>query len=147
MARRRKKHLLSMDPEFRVKQLKALEMRQKGIGYVKIAEECGWASVSSAWHAVQDALRATVQEPTQEIRQLEIARLDGYLEKLQPQIERGNTLAITTALRIQERRARYLNLEVPRKVAMTDPSGQHEASTVLELSDEALAQIISSKKV
>ncbi|WP_163567128.1 helix-turn-helix domain-containing protein [Fodinicola feengrottensis] len=53
-----------------------------------------------------------------EMRKVELERLDGYLLALQPAIERGDDKAITTALRIQERRARYLGLDAALELSV-----------------------------
>ena len=49
---------------------------------------------------------------------MELARLDAMLSALDDKIEAGDTKAIGTALRIMDRRAKYLGLDGPIKIDM-----------------------------
>lgn len=50
----------------------------------------------------------------------ELQRLDYLEEKLAPRLDRGDPQAIQVALRIQERRAKYLGLDTPTKFVIDD---------------------------
>lgn len=102
------------------RQRQALELRKAGAGYQQIADKLGFASPSGAHKAVLSAIRKTLQEPADDVRKLEVERLDKYLLALAPQIANGNQGAIDRALRIQERRARLLGLDAPAKVEIKD---------------------------
>lgn len=122
------------------KQRQALELRKGGVSYAAIATRLGYRGASGAWHAVRAALRKTLQEPADELRQLELERLDGMLLGIAPQVSRGNFGAIDRALKIMERRARLLGLDAPVKVAPTNPAGDKPYSAE-DLSDDDLARI------
>lgn len=64
------------------------------------------------------ALRATLQEPADELRSLELERLDRLLLGVWSQAAKGNQGAVDRALKIMERRARLLGLDAPTKQAL-----------------------------
>ena len=101
------------------RQLKALTLRKAGVGYWAIAEACGYKDHSGAWRAVKAALKKTLQEPADELRTLELARLDDMLKAIAPHVAAGNLTAIDRALKIQERRSRLLGLDAPSKTDLT----------------------------
>lgn len=98
------------------RQRRALEFRKGGATYDLIARELGYATPSGAAKAVKTALRRTIQEPADEVRQLEIARLDKMLAAHWPAVLKGNVPSTLVALRIQERRAKLLGLDAPAKI-------------------------------
>ena len=101
------------------KQAKALALRKAGVSYVGIAEALGYASGSGAFKAVSSGLKKTLQEPADELRTLELARLDDMLKAIAPHVSAGNLTAIDRALKIQERRAKLLGLDAPVKQDIT----------------------------
>jgi len=97
---------------------KALEMRRDGASYVEIQEALGYASHSGAYQAVRDALSALNVELTEEVRQLEVARLDRMLARLMPLIDRPDPDlgAMDRVLAIMARRSSFLGLDAPKKL-------------------------------
>lgn len=95
------------------RQLQALELRKAGLTYARIAEICGYASKIGAHKAVQAAIRSTLREVAEDVRSLEIDRLDALLTGVYPQAIKGNQGAIDRVLRIMERRAKLLGLDAP----------------------------------
>jgi hypothetical protein len=93
------------------RQLRALELRKAGATYDMIAGALGYAHRSGAAQAVQAALKAVVREPAEEVRTLELERLDAMLMALWPAVRNGNFGASAQALRIMERRAKLLGLD------------------------------------
>lgn len=105
------------------KQRQALELRKGGVGYRAIADRLGYKSPSSAHEAVETALRRTIQEPADEVRKLELERLDSLLMAMWPQAiatkeKAANPLAVDRVLRIMARRAAYLGLDAPVKFSI-----------------------------
>lgn len=62
------------------------------------------------------ALRARMQEPAEDVRRMEIERLDRMLNAMWEKIDEGDEKAITAGLKVMERRARLLGLDAPMKV-------------------------------
>jgi hypothetical protein len=96
--------------------LRALELRRDGKTFPEIAYELGYSAVSSAYEAVMTALKDTLREPAEEVRKLELDRLDAMLNAIWPQALSGDLKAIDSVLRLMDRRARYLGLDAPVRV-------------------------------
>ena len=105
------------------RQAKALELRKQGKGFVEIAKTLGYGGPSGAHKAVMTALKKTLQEPADELRTMELERLDALHAALWPQAIAGKWLAVDRVLSVMERRAKLLGLDAPTKVAPTDPTG------------------------
>ena len=101
------------------KQRQALELRKAGVSYVMIAEKLGYRGPSGAHAAVASGLKRTLQEPADELRKLEVERLDSMLLAINAQVKQGNHGAIDRALRIMERRAKLLGLDAPTRQDVT----------------------------
>jgi len=119
------------------KRRQALELRKAGASYEQIAESLGYRSKSGAHDAVTGALRDMLREPAEQVRTLELSRLDDMLMSIWARVRSGDVSAIDRALRLSERRARLLGLDAPVKVAPTDPSGESEYGGI---SDEQRAE-------
>ena len=91
--------------------LQALTLRKAGASYEAIARQCGYASRSGAYQAVQRELRRTMQEPAEDVRQLELARLDDLYRAMVPKALTGDTWSVDRCLKIMERRALLLGLD------------------------------------
>jgi len=117
----------------------ALELRKGGASFPEIARALGYAAPAGAYQAVMSALRKTLKEPAEEVRTLEVARLDAMLLALWAQVKQGNQGAIDKALKVEERRARLLGLDAPTKIAPTNPSGEQEYASLTD--DERLERI------
>ena len=115
------------------RQKQALELRATGKSYDYIAAELGYASASGAYSAVEAAILRTQQEPADHVRVMELRLTDKLLAKLVDRLDSPGSLpasdlrALTdSTLRVMDRRAKYLGIDQPVKVAPTDPTGEHE---------------------
>ncbi|WP_327333709.1 hypothetical protein [Streptomyces anulatus] len=119
------------------REAEAARLRSLGWTYQRIADHLGWANKGDAHHAVSKVLRDTVQEAGDELRALELTRLDRLeiaanevLEREHVTVSNGRIVvlgesplpddapvlaAIDRLLKIQERRARLLGLDAPTK--------------------------------
>ena len=119
----------------------AARLRTRGYSYQQIADELGWVSRGDAYRAVQRVLADTVKEAGDEVRAIELARLDGLhvaamdvLEREHVTVSNGRIVvlgdaplpddgpvlaAIDRLLKIQERRAKLLGLDAPTKQAIS----------------------------
>ncbi|RKN61873.1 hypothetical protein D7231_31875 [Streptomyces klenkii] len=127
-------------PETARRDAEAAALRARGLSYRQIADELGVAR-TTAHEMVERALQAIVQEPAEQVRQLELDRLDhmyrsalGVLERRHVTVSQGRIVkaddgepleddgpvlqAIDRMLRIQERRARLLGLDAPSRVSV-----------------------------
>lgn len=70
--------------------------------------------------AIRDQWKLNQTQPYDAWVTRELQRLDYLEEKLAPRLDRGDPQAIQTALRIQERRAKYLGLDSPTRFVIDD---------------------------
>lgn len=120
---------------------RAAELRSKGWTYPRIAAELGFNHRADAHNAVKRVLNETVREAGEDVRTLELERLDRLeaaanevLEREHVTVSNGRVVvlhetplpddgpvlaAIDRLLKIQERRARLLGLDAPTKQAIT----------------------------
>jgi hypothetical protein len=95
--------------------VRAFELRKTGSSYRQIAQalaidtHTAWADVA----AELGALRGQTVEQAQELRALELERLDGMTAGLWPQVREGSPPAVSAAVRVSERRSRLLGLDAP----------------------------------
>jgi len=98
------------------RQLRALALRKRGTSYDAIAAALGYAGKSGAYKAVARALHETLREATEEVRALELGRLDIMLTSVWDRAAGGDCHAIEIVLKLQDRRAKLLGLDQPLRV-------------------------------
>lgn len=103
--------------------MEALRLRILGEPYDAIAQQLGFASRSGAHRAVMSALAKTLREPAEELRTLELERLDTLMRPLMERAKEGSQTAVDRILRIMERRAKLLGLDAPEKREITGADG------------------------
>ncbi len=96
-----------------VRRGEALQLRLGGASFRQIADKLDFGGPSGAFKAVDQALKDYLQEPADQLRQLELARLDAWTLSLAPACNAGDTDAIRTALRVMERRTKLTGLDAP----------------------------------
>lgn len=101
--------------------LLALELRKGGASYRAIAEnaEVGVKTPSGAFRLIQRALKLTLQEPADDVRRIELERLDRLQLAHWTPAKRGDPTATARVLEIMRMRARLLGLEAPVKLDHT----------------------------
>jgi len=115
----------------------AMRLTGKSLGFIAQAEG---VSKTTVFNDIEAVIKAKTEVPAQQVREMELDRLDLLLDKLMPRVEQGDVQAIQTALKVMDRRAKFLGLDAPTKQDVTvhqpDPMG-----TVLgELLREAQAR-------
>jgi hypothetical protein len=121
------------------KQIQALQLRRAGAGYEEIARQVGYRNSSGAYKAVRAALLKTLQEPSEDVRKLELERLDRLMLGIWPAAIGGNLEALDRVLKIMKHRAEITGLIV-NKTALTTPDGEQSYEPV----DDESARIIFS---
>lgn len=115
------------DPDVIDKERRVLELRRAGLTFDVIAQEVGYSNASGAYHAFTRAMKRTLQQAgADELRELELDRLDRLQRFAWPQATQGNLRAIDSILRIMARRARLLGLDAPIKQEVTTFEGGTE---------------------
>jgi hypothetical protein len=95
-----------------------LELRLAGASYDQIGAALGLKTRSGAYRMVERVLARLVQEPADQVRALELARLDSWLTRITPLIHQGSLDALDRGLKIMARRAALLGLDMPVKMDM-----------------------------
>ncbi len=100
-------------------QAEALRLRLAGNTYPEIAKLQGCA-LSSAHDRVQKALRDTLREPADQLREMDLGRLDAMLAALWPTAigddgEPPNPRSVDRVLNILKQRADLLGLNAPNR--------------------------------
>ncbi len=141
------------------KRAQALELRKRGYSYRAIAEDLGFASESGARKTIElglKALRDTVAESAEEMRAIELERLDAMLKAMWPAVtatthvvgmsEEGpidapgpDTRQVQAAIKLMERRAKLMGLDSATKLAGHD-GGPLQTINVPEIVRAALAR-------
>lgn len=96
-------------------QRRALELRLTGMSHRAIAEALGVSDHTTIGKRVNTALKEITREPAEAVRDMELERLDRMLVAIWDKVAGGDVAALDRALKIQDRRARYLGLDAPTK--------------------------------
>ena len=98
----------------------AIMLRRSGWTFERIGQKLG-ITTSRAHSLVNEALveaRKQVSDVADELRVVEISRLDGLLEKFYPKAMKGDDQAAHRVLKIAERRAKLLGLDAPVRTSL-----------------------------
>jgi DNA-binding CsgD family transcriptional regulator len=104
------------------KERQALELRKAGATFDEIADALGM-SKNGVWKAVTRALKSMTAEPAEELRSLEVARLDTMQRGLWNDARKGKVAAVDRVIKISERRSKLLGLDAPTKAEVTGKDG------------------------
>lgn len=110
----------------REREKEAVTLRIGGASFDEIAERLGYHDKSGARKAVVRILERYAPEPLEELRRLELARLDEALAGIWSRVKDGDLEAVETFLRISTRRARLLGLDAPASLRII-PEGLIDA--------------------
>lgn len=119
----------------------ALAMRKGGATYRAIAAKLG-VNVRTAFDYVQAelvALRETTIADAHSLRTLELERCDDLYAHLQRRIAKGDPFAISVALKVLERRAKLLGIDVPEKMEFIGALTAVSAEQIAKMSDTEIA--------
>jgi hypothetical protein len=136
--------LSGQDEVIAERRVRALSLRKSGASYRTIASQLG-IDVATAWCDVQAELGALRDQATalaEDVRELELRRLDDWTLAMTPEARKGNVKAVFALVKIQERRARLLGLDAPTKV---DHSGQIDLGPAAERIAGLLGEIAAAR--
>jgi hypothetical protein len=102
--------------ELEAKEAKVLELRRAGFTFQRIAEEVGYATPSGAQRALERIMTRNVPQAPEEFRWQELDRLDRMQVALWPRAMKGDDRAISTIVRLMERRARLVGIDAPQRI-------------------------------
>lgn len=102
----------------RERELRALELRRAGCSYREIAQTMG-LSISKVHRHVKrayDRLLHQVEDAAEDVRAVELDRLDRLLRGIWQRAAGGDVRAIDRVLKIMERRAAIMGTDAPRRL-------------------------------
>lgn len=133
-----------------VRRLKALELRKEGKSYQEIANILS-SNFSQVYTDIGIVLRKEIEKRTKtqlsQVVQLELERLDALFEKAWEQIKANNVVAIDKALKIMERRAKYLGLDAPAKSVVGEDPEKPFRGDKIKLKAMLITMIKNKQKV
>ena len=103
-------------PELVDREMKVLELRRAGLTWQRIAEEVGYADHTGAYAAYKRAIKRTLQQPADELRQQELDRIDRLQLAAWPNAMKGDVKSILAIAKLMERRAKLTGLDMPIKI-------------------------------
>lgn len=101
------------------KRKQALQLALAGVDYQTIADTVGYNSRQAAHKAVKSAIDMTIKPMAEDVKQMQLARLDKMLTAIWSQVTKGNLSAIDRAIKLEERRARLMGADAPTKTDVT----------------------------
>ena len=147
----------SDQPQIMARRLRAIELRKTGLSLEKIAavirEEFQNPSYNRGRagedvNAVLKELKKASVQDANELRQMEVERLDDYLARIFPQIKTGSIRAVRLGVSISERRCKMLGLDAPVQVQVEEIVNRELSSLIdnLEplLSREVYEQVLEA---
>lgn len=100
----------------------ALAYRLQGFSFKAIGEAMN-VSMQRAHSLVEQALKSTLHDPADEVRNLELVRLDELLIGSFAAARSGDALAVDRVLKIMDRRAKMLGLDAPQSLEVMGKDG------------------------
>jgi len=119
-----------------------LDLRVQGYSLRAIADKLGMHH-SSVGEAITAELDALTREPAEQLRTVELERMDAMLVALWPKVEGGDVASIQAALGVMQRRSKLLGLDAPVKTVNDNKhsGGDGAPIRVTVTPEQALAEL------
>lgn len=105
----------------KLKRTRAVELAAAGHSYDQIAHEVGFSHRGSAHRAVYKALGEREAEAVDDLRRLELDRLDALQTALWGRAMRGEVAAANLVLKVIDQRVRVLGLQTAKSMKSASP--------------------------
>ena len=103
---------------------RAVELKSAGLTYEAIATKLGYANRGTVFRVVSEALKTQTVEAVEELRSLEVERLDKLQLALWPAAMAGDVPSVIAATRIIMARCHLLGLEGPGLLGVENPGSR-----------------------
>lgn len=117
-----------------------IDLRKAGHSIREVAEVLH-ISKSTVQRRQDAALSRIPVNDREELRKLEVLRLDRYLAALDTRVQTGDAQAIQAALRVADRRAKLLGLDAPTVVEATVTQTTQQDMELAEMIRDAQARV------
>jgi DNA-binding CsgD family transcriptional regulator len=120
---------------------RAFELRKAGKTYRQIAEMLDYSheQVRKDISTILQSIAAETKASAVDLLSIELARLDDLQFGIWADARRGDKRAIDSVLRIMERRARLLGLDITRNLTVSITPDE-----IVKMNDEELHELVSS---
>lgn len=108
-----KKGISKLKPETLEREAEVLRLRRRGLTFDLIAQELGYAGASGAHKAYTNACLRIIRPDVDETRAIEMDRLDIAQAAVWNGVLRGEVPSVMALVKIMERRAKLLGLDMP----------------------------------
>ena len=98
------------------KETESFTLRMAGASYQQIADQVGYADPSGAYRAFNRALNRIIMEEPDEMRLLELSRLDRIQIEIYRNATQGQLGAVDRYLKIAERRAKLMGIDAAERI-------------------------------
>lgn len=115
-----------------------LDLRKQGMTHREIGKAVN-RSVSTVHKAIDEAIAAIPFENAEQVRHIELERVDKMLEGIWDSATTGDPKAVVAVVKLMERRAKYLGLDAPEK---REHSGEIKGAISLDDLTSAIATAI-----
>jgi hypothetical protein len=116
---------------------KALDLRVRNWPYPEIVTLLGYASVEEVEEAVRRANKAFFTEKVEDNRQLDSHRINELIKGLWNRSRAGDLSCIDRVIKLLDRRAKLLGLDMPTKTALTNADGSNDLVNMLSDAERA----------
>jgi hypothetical protein len=130
---------IAPDPDQLEREQRILELRRAGATWETIAARTGYASASGAHKAYQRLAERFVKPALNELREMELDRLDRLQAGVWGKAITGDIRALDAVLRIIDRRARLLGLEAPKEVNLKAEVNTYDRDSI----DAEVARLVA----
>jgi hypothetical protein len=117
----------------------AVSLRLAGMTYAQIAEATGYSSPAACQQAIYRASERMLREAIDEFRELENSRLDRLQAAVWQSAMQGNAQAVTSVVKVMERRAKLNGLDAPQQVVINE---EHRTSILTLIDDLVPGEVI-----
>lgn len=107
---------------------RALELRTQGLSYDEIAREVGYTSRATAYDVIKQALESRETDSAEQLRALELARLEAVHAALWDDAVGGDVQAVLALLWVLDARCRLLGLYEPARRGQVPQDGWDNCS-------------------
>jgi hypothetical protein len=102
--------------ELMERERQVVELRRTGATWEGIAQAVGYSNAGGAYKAYQRAMARVFDQPTKELRNAELDRLDRLQRAFWKDAVDGNVRSADFILRVIDKRAKLLGLDAPTKI-------------------------------
>lgn len=128
-------------PETLQREADVLKLRRAGFTFDLIAKQLNYSHASGAQKAYVNACKRIVYSEVEEVRAIEMDRLDIAQSAIWQNVLRGDTQAVNSLIRIMERRAKLLGLDAPTRQQVEVTT--YEGGSELDREIQRLAQLLA----